>query len=201
MVAYIPNSYVYGSMGPYAWTSTYGGNYQFNLLPMNTSYWSAMMFQGALNPNHVSQWNPLFSIPMEENVTDPRLVQQGVDIATNIISRNINIRLNQNNVGAVSQMLSSLDSRLDSLLTMENLSQENKDALLAFKESLNDLRERFNAVKEEMNKPDSDVKAIGEELTGIKSEMQTLAKNILEVAKEISDTLQKQDSTDPKTKD
>lgn len=65
------NPYMLASFGPYAWSSNYGYETQFNIFPDSMTPLMAQYAHGILNPNHISQWNPLFAFPIQSDFTNP----------------------------------------------------------------------------------------------------------------------------------
>lgn len=189
----LSNPYSWMAMGPYAWTSTYGGEYQFNVLPDSWSAPMAQLFHGGLSPNHVSQWNPLFSIPIQNSTTDPRLVAQGQKTADDYVKNVFYSYIDGTSFSRNTQLLASITAKVDSLMQNEDVPQEYKDKLTALKEEVKKLEEQYSELKKEMNLPDADKDELRTELAELSESSEELKKEFIDLLKEIKEALSAED--------
>lgn len=186
----LTNPYLWSSFGPYAWMSDYGYEMQMNILPSSMPRYMAELAHGVMSPNHVSQWNPLFSIPIQGYNTNPFLTQAGLESAAkygeNLMAQAMDgMDFNQN-----TQTLSAISGQCDGLIKDEKLNDEQKAKLKAVQDKAKALQEELKEYKTEMQKEDSDKTALREKLGKISKDVKALEKEYVEIVKAIKAELE-----------
>ena len=120
------NPYIWMGMGPYAWSSNYGFEMQLNVLPEYATPQEARLFHGILNPNHISQWNPMFAFPIQSNVTNPGLTQQGLQQAYDWGKNRMAEIMDGINFNDASKNIGTIKGQFEALLKDKNLNDEQK---------------------------------------------------------------------------
>ena len=123
--------------------SNYGFETQMNILPNIMPPFMAELAHGMLNPEHVSQWNPMFSVPTQSYTTNPMLIQQGLDAAAEY-GRNLAAQaLDGMTFSQTAQRLSSIKGQTSALMEDENISE-------AQKQKLKEVKEKEEAIQKEL---------------------------------------------------
>lgn len=186
----LTNPYLWSSFGPYAWTSNFGYEMQMNIFPSNMPYYMAELGHGVLNPNHVSQWNPLFSIPTQDLTTNPVLSQQGLNAAYEY-GRNLMAQLQDNTkFGQAAQSLSAIKGQTEALIKDENLNDEQKQKLKDVQEKAKALQKELDEYKKAMQQEGADKTALREKLNEIAESAKVLEKRFVELVKQIKEELE-----------
>ena len=186
----LTNPYLWSSFGPYAWTSNFGYEMQMNIFPSNMPYYMAELGHGVLNPNHVSQWNPLFSIPTQDLTTNPALSQQGLNAAYEY-GRNLMAQLQDNTkFGQAAQSLSAIKGQTEALIKDENLNDEQKQKLKDVQEKAKALQKELDEYKKAMQQEGADKTALREKLNEIAESAKVLEKRFVELVKQIKEELE-----------
>lgn len=181
------NPYIWMGMGPYAWSSNYGYEMQLNVLPEYATPQEARLFHGILNPNHVSQWNPLFSIPIQNNVTNPALTQQGLQQAYDWGKNRMAEIMDGLNFNEASKNLGSIKGQFEALIKDKNLNDEQKAEIQKIIDEAKALEKKLSEYKKAMQKPNADKDALREDFKQIQEDIKTLhdkAANVIETIKE-----------------
>ena len=186
----LTNPYLWSSFGPYAWTSNFGYEMQMNIFPSNMPYYMAELGHGVLNPNHVSQWNPLFSIPTQDLTTNPALSQQGLNAAYEY-GRNLMAQLQDNTkFGQAAESLSAIKGQTEALIKDENLNDEQKQKLKDVQEKAKALQKELDEYKKAMQQEGADKTALREKLNEIAESAKVLEKRFVELVKQIKEELE-----------
>lgn len=192
----LTNPYLWSSFGPYAWTSNFGYEMQMNIFPSNMPYYMAELGHGVLNPNHVSQWNPLFSIPTQDLTTNPALSQQGLNAAYEY-GRNLMAQLQDNTkFGQAAQSLSAIKGQTEALIKDENLNDEQKQKLKDVQEKAKALQKELDEYKKAMQQEGADKTALREKLNEIAESAKVLEKRFVELVKQIKEELENAQKAD-----
>ena len=187
----LTNPYLWQSFGPYAWMSNYGFETQMNILPNIMPPFMAELAHGMLNPEHVSQWNPMFSVPTQSYTTNPMLTQQGLDAAAEY-GRNLAAQaLDGMTFNQTAQRLSAIKGQSSALIEDENISESQKQKLKQVKEKAEAIQKELSEYKKEMQKTDSDKNALREKLARISKSAESLEKEYVELVKQIKEELEK----------
>lgn len=191
----LTNPYLWQSFGPYAWMSNYGFETQMNILPNIMPPFMAELAHGMLNPEHVSQWNPMFSVPTQSYTTNPMLTQQGLDAAAEY-GRNLAAQaLDGMTFSQTAQRLSSIKGQTSALMEDENISEAQKQKLKEVKEKAEAIQKELNEYKKEMQKSGSDKTALREKLAKISKSAEAIEKEYVELVKQIKEELEKAEET------
>ena len=181
------NPYIWMGMGPYAWSSNYGYEMQLNVLPEYATPQEARLFHGILNPNHVSQWNPLFSIPIQNNVTNPALTQQGLQQAYDWGKNRMAEIMDGMNFNEATKNLGTIKGQFGALIKDKNLNDEQKAEIQKIIDEAKALEKKLSEYKKAMQKPNADKDALREDFKQIQEDIKTLhdkAANVIETIKE-----------------
>ena len=181
------NPYIWMGMGPYAWSSNYGYEMQLNVLPEYATPQEARLFHGILNPNHVSQWNPLFSIPIQNNVTNPALTQQGLQQAYDWGRNRMAEIMDGMNFNEATKNLGTIKGQFGALIKDKNLNDEQKAEIQKIIDEAKALEKKLSEYKKAMQKPNADKDALREDFKQIQEDIKTLhdkAANVIETIKE-----------------
>lgn len=186
----LTNPYLWSSFGPYAWTSNYGYETQMNVFPSSMPYYMAELGHGMLNPNHVSQWNPMFAMPVQNYNVNPFLTEQGISAAAeygkNLIAQALDGATYMQNA----QNLSAISGQCEALMKDEKLTDEQKAKLKTVQDKAKALQQELKEYKAEMQKQDSDKTALRAKLDKIEKDVKALEKEYVEVVKEIKSELE-----------
>ena len=137
------NFFTWNSLYPYNYSSNYGGQYQFNVMPSYLTPAQAFGIQNVFNPfYHFSQMmgrvnsmlNPFAN--MQQMMLNQAAYANGYAIGENIGTGVIAQNLGSNIAG--------LKSQLEQALTSDKLTAEQKDELRALKREVEALEDRFN---------------------------------------------------------
>ncbi len=140
------NLFTWQSLYPYNYSSNYGGQYQFNVMPSYLTPAQAFGIQNVFNPiYHFSQmmnsinsmFNPTQS--MQQMMLNQAAYANGYAIGENIGNNVIAQNLGNNIAG--------LKAQLEQALTSDNLTSEQKAELRALKREVEALEDRFNELK------------------------------------------------------
>lgn len=181
------NPYIWMGMGPYAWSSNYGYEMQLNVLPEYATPQEARLFHGILNPNHVSQWNPLFSIPIQNNVTNPALTRQGLQQAYDWGKNRMAEIMDGMNFNEATKNLGTIKGQFGALIKDKNLNDEQKAEIQKIIDEAKALEKKLSEYKKAMQKPNADKDALREDFKQIQEDIKTLhdkAANVIETIKE-----------------
>lgn len=181
------NPYIWMGMGPYAWSSNYGYEMQLNVLPEYATPQEARLFHGILNPNHVSQWNPLFSIPIQNNVTNPALTRQGLQQAYDWGRNRMAEIMDGMNFNEATKNLGTIKGQFGALIKDKNLNDEQKAEIQKIIDEAKALEKKLSEYKKAMQKPNADKDALREDFKQIQEDIKTLhdkAANVIETIKE-----------------
>ena len=184
------NPYLWMSMGPYAWSSHYGYELQLNVLPEFYSSQEAQLFHGILNPNHVSQWNPLFSIPFNNNITNPYLTEQGLEAAKEWGRNTFETALKGIKFNESSQKISQIKGQFSSLIKDKNLNDTQKAKLQEIIDEATAIQKRLTEYQKKMQKQDADKEALDAEFEQINKDIQTLQDKAATVVEKIKEELE-----------
>ena len=141
------NFFTWNSLYPYNYSSNYGGQYQFNVMPSYLTPAQAFGIQNVFNPfYHFSQMmgrvnsmlNPFAN--MQQMMLNQAAYANGYAIGENIGTGVIAQNLGSNIAG--------LKSQLEQALTSDKLTAEQKDELRALKREVEALEDRFNELME-----------------------------------------------------
>lgn len=170
------NPYLFSMMGPYGYVSNWGDSIQFNVMPSYFSPMQASLTHGILNPNHVSQWDPMFSIPMSANTTNPILTQQGAQIATNWGSENFHGALAQIKISDIKCQLNSSKNSFKTLLENKKLNDNQKQQIKQTISEIEALEKKLTQLVEAKAKSQTDNKTFCDEIKKIENETDKLVK-------------------------
>ncbi len=184
------NPYLWMSMGPYAWSSNYGYELQLNVLPEFYSYQEAQLFHGILNPNHVSQWNPLFSIPFNNNITNPYLTEKGLEAAKEWGLKTFDAALRGIKFNETTQKISQIKGQFSSLIKDKNLNDEQKAKLQEIIDEATAIQKRLTEYRNKMQKENADTKTLDAEFEQINKDIQTLNDKAATVVEKIKEELE-----------
>lgn len=181
------NPYIWMGMGPYAWSSNYGFEMQLNVLPEYATPQEARLFHGILNPNHISQWNPMFAFPIQSNVTNPGLTQQGLQQAYDWGKNRMAEIMDGINFNDASKNIGTIKGQFEALLKDKNLNDEQKAEIQKIIDEAKALQKKLSDYKKAMQKPNADKDALREDFKQIQEDIKTLhdkAANVIETIKE-----------------
>ncbi len=141
------NFFTWNSLYPYNYSSNYGGQYQFNVMPSYLTPAQAFGIQNVFNPfYHFSQMmgrvNSMFNpfANMQQMMLNQAAYANGYAIGENIGTGVISQNLGSNITG--------LKAQLEQALTSDKLTAEQKDELRALKREVEALEDRFNELME-----------------------------------------------------
>ena len=181
--------YLYRALGPYGYTSNWGDSIQFNVFPSYFTSTQAMLSHGILNPNHVSQWNPMFSIPMNMGITDPRLINMGMENAYAFVDNYFNNCEFQRNCQTSAHTLTSLKLTCETLLKKENITEAQKAKIQAILDTIETKKQELEEIAKEYSKSGVDKKEVREKAEKLKKELveynETASKELEAIAKEL----------------
>lgn len=181
------NPYIWMGMGPYAWSSNYGFEMQLNVLPEYATPQEARLFHGILNPNHISQWNPMFAFPIQSNVTNPGLTQQGLQQAYDWGKNRMAEIMDGINFNDASKNIGTIKGQFEALLKDKNLNDEQKAEIQKIIDEAKALQKKLSDYKKAMQKPNADKDALREDFKQIQEDIKALhdkAANLIETIKE-----------------
>ncbi len=181
------NPYIWMGMGPYAWSSNYGFEMQLNVLPEYATPQEARLFHGILNPNHISQWNPMFAFPIQSNVTNPGLTQQGLQQAYDWGKNRMAEIMDGINFNDASKNIGTIKGQFEALLKDKNLNDEQKAEIQKIIDEAKALQKKLSDYKKAMQKPNADKDALREDFKQIQEDIKALhdkAANVIETIKE-----------------
>lgn len=186
----LTNPYLWASFGSYAWVSDFGYEMQMNILPSSMPAHMTPFAQGITDPNHVSQWNPMFSIPLQGYNTNPFLTQAGLEAAAkygeNLMAQALDgMTYNEN-----AQKLSAISGQCEGLLKDEKLNDEQKAKLKAVQDKVKALQEQLKEYKTEMQKEGSDKTALRAKLDKITKDVKAIEGEYIELIKTIKSELE-----------
>ena len=136
------NPYMLASYGPYAWSSNYGYETQFNIFPETMTPLMAQYGHGILNPNHISQWNPMFAFPIQNNFTNPQLIAKGLQDAVNAAKAYFDNAMNGIKLNNSAQIITSVISSGNQLIESKDLTDAQKEKVQAVIDKAEALKER-----------------------------------------------------------
>lgn len=183
------NPYMLASFGPYAWSSNYGYETQFNIFPDSMTPLMAQYAHGILNPNHISQWNPLFAFPIQSDFTNPQLTAQGMQAAADAANAIFDQQISGMKLSRSAQVISSVINGAENLLKSEELTDAQKEKIQDVRDKAEALKERVEQYQENSKASDADRAALKEELAAISTEADALCKEFREVCKEIKEEI------------
>lgn len=183
------NPYMLASFGPYAWSSNYGYETQFNIFPDSMTPLMAQYAHGILNPNHISQWNPLFAFPIQSDFTNPQLSALGMQTAADAANAIFEQQVSGLKLSRSAQVISSVINGTENLLKSEELNDAQKGKIQAVLDKAEALKERVEQYQENSKASDADRAALKEELAAISTEADALCKEFREVCKEIKEEI------------
>lgn len=189
------NPYMLASFGPYAWSSNYGYETQFNIFPDSMTPLMAQYAHGILNPNHISQWNPLFAFPIQSDFTNPQLTAQGMQSAADAANAIFEQQVSGLKLSRSAQVISSVINGAENLLKSDELTDAQKEKIQAVRDKAEALKERVEKYQEASRAADADKAALKEELAAISTEADALCKEFREVCKAIKEEI-KDDKVD-----
>lgn len=184
------NPYLFNMMGPYGYTSTWGDSIQFNTMPDYFTQTQASLTHGILNPNHVSQWNPMFSIPAGTNVTNTAYVQQGILAAENLGAEMFYNSLASIKIQSVTTKIATLKTQAETLLDDENLNDSQKAKIQKIVDDAKALEEKLTEIAEKANNPRTSRKTVCDDLTKLENNINEVKKSALETIKAIKKELE-----------
>lgn len=184
------NPYLWMSMGPYAWSSHYGYELQLNVLPEFFSPQEAKLFHGILNPNHVSQWNPLFSVPFDNNITNPYLTEKGLEAAKEWGINTFETALRGIKFNESTQKISQIKGQFSALIKDKNLNDAQKAKLQEIIDEATAIQKRLTEYQKKIQKKDADKKALNAEFEQINEDIQTLHDKATTVVEKIKEELE-----------
>ena len=195
------NPYLFNMMGPYGYTTSYGDSIQFNVMPSDFTPLQARLMHGIFHPNHVSQWDPTYSIPLNQNVTDPRLIQVGMQRARDYVSE-LCINIKTGSVYSyVCSSLKSIHTQTETLLKNEDLNDDQKARIQKVVDQIKALEAKMEALTERLNDPEENKGLLLEELLGIEKEVKELCKTASKVSTAICKELKNKDKKEEKPVD
>lgn len=183
------NPYMLASFGPYAWSSNYGYETQFNIFPDSMTPLMAQYAHGILNPNHISQWNPLFAFPIQSDFTNPQLTAQGMQSAADAANAIFEQQVSGLKLSRSAQVISSVINGAENLLKSDELTDAQKEKIQAVRDKAEALKERVEKYQEASRAADADKAALKEELAAISTEADALCKEFREVCKAIKEEI------------
>ena len=183
------NPYMLASFGPYAWSSNYGYETQFNIFPDSMTPLMAQYGHGILNPNHISQWNPLFAFPIQSDFTNPQLTAQGMQAAADVANAIFEQQVSGLKLSRSAQVISSVMNGAENLLKSDKLTDAQKEKIQAVRDKAEALKERIEKYQEASRAADADKAALKEDLAAISSEADALCKEFREVCKAIKEEI------------
>ena len=193
------NPYLFNMMGPYGYTTSYGDSIQFNVMPSDFTPLQARLMHGIFHPNHVSQWDPTYSIPLNQNQTDPRLIQAGMQRARDYVSE-LCINIKTGSVYSyVCSSLKSIHTQTETLLKNEDLNDDQKARIQEVVDQIKALEAKMETLTERLNDPEENKGLLLEELLGIEKEVKELCKTASKVSTEICKELKNKDKETPAT--
>ena len=193
------NPYLFNMMGPYGYTTSYGDSIQFNVMPSDFTPLQARLMHGIFHPNHVSQWDPTYSIPLNQNQTDPRLIQAGMQRARDYVSE-LCINIKTGSVYSyVCSSLKSIHTQTETLLKNEDLNDDQKARIQEVVDQIKALEAKMETLTERLNDPEENKGLLLEELLGIEKEVKELCKTASKVSTAICKELKNKDKETPAT--
>ena len=200
----MPNLFLWNSLYPYNYSTSYGGGVQFNTLPMTYSPAEAFAMHNATNPLYnVNQMFNNFNqmINPFQNAQYAGIQQSAYAFGQNIGS---NIGLN-NRFNYLANDITNLDSSIDCALNSDKVNEQQKEKLKELKQKLERLKNNLNNVANLRNQGATieQVKAsldcIRNDFNGIKAEVEALAQEIKEQIEDNSDNASGNTTTDGNT--
>lgn len=179
------NAYLWASQGPYAWTSDYGYETQLNTFPSIMTPIQAQVAHGILNPNHISQWAPMFAFPMQSVTTDPMLLQRGLDAACSRAEYYFNQAGDNINFSKSTQMVNSVAGAVAQLTESEDLTDDQKAKLQPAIDKAEDLKKRLEKYQEDKQRTPNDPAVLSRELAAIREEAEALKGEFAEICEAI----------------
>ena len=186
----ITNPYLWSSFGPYAWMSDYGDQIQMNFFPSRMPYFMAEMAHGMLTPEHVSQWNPMFSVPVQNYFTDPALIQKGLQDAYNYGRELARKAMDGEKFSQAAQNVSKISGQCESLLADDKLNDEQKTKLKEVQDRAKALQKELEECKKQLEDPNADKTEARKTLDKISKEVTALEKEYVELVKTIKSELE-----------
>lgn len=154
-----------------------------------SSYESEQMTRGLMSRNHVSQWNPLFSIPMDNQGANPYLTQEGLDRAAEYGRRRAQQDMSSMSYNNSAQTVASIKGMTEGLLKDENLTAEQKKSFEEVVKKVEEMQKKLEELRTELSRADADVPAIIDEMDAIGMEAEALKKIAAEKAQKIYDEI------------
>ena len=176
----MPNLFLWNSLYPYNYSTSYGGGVQFNTLPMTYSPAEAFAMHNATNPLYnVNQMFNNFAQMLNSSQNQQNLLiqQSAYAFGQNIGS---NIGLN-NRFNYLASDITNLDSSIDCALNSDKVNEQQKEKLKELKQKLERLKNNLNNVANLRNQGATieQVKAsldcIRNDFNGIKAEVEAFA--------------------------
>lgn len=177
------NFFTWNSLYPYNYSSNYGGQYQFNVMPSYLTPSQAFGIQNVFNPfYHFTQMNASLYSMMNPFANMQQMMLGQAAYASGV---NIGITLsNQNSVRMLTGDITSLKGQLKQALESDKLTDEQKDklnSLLAKLEALENKLKDLTVLQQQGADPQS-VKAA---LSELNNEFKTLRDDVQKTAQEI----------------
>ena len=179
----MPNLFLWNSLYPYNYSTSYGGGVQFNTLPMTYSPAEAFAMHNATNPLYnVNQMFNNFAQMLNSSQNQQNLlIQQSAYAFGQNIGGNIGL---DNRFNTISGNLTILEGSIDYALSSDKLTDDQKNKLNKIKLKLEELKtkltnasdlRRQGATLEQLN---ASLDIISGEYTALKKQVETLAEQI-----------------------
>lgn len=181
------NLFTWSSLYPYNYSSNYGGQYQYNVMPSYFTPGQAFGLQNIFNPFYqISQMMNIYSSNFNpfQNMQQMYLNQAayangyaiGENIGNNVVAQNL-----ANNIA-------SLKSQLEAALTSDKLTDAQKNQLRELKRQVEALLNKLNDISE-LQRRGATPQQISTAISQISSEYNELKARVQEVAEAIQEQL------------
>lgn len=188
------NLFTWNSLYPYNYSSSFGGQYQFNVMPMTLSPQQAFDIQNVFNPFYqfskmmnavTASFNPFQN--MQQMMLSQAAYNQGWQIG-----ESIGINTQGRNIAS---NIASLKSQLESAISSDKLTKEQKDELRALKREVEALEDRLADV-EHLRQSGATNEQLKTALQEINSDYRELRDKIQEAAERIQEEVSESDESD-----
>lgn len=175
------NYCTWNSLYPFNYTSNYGGQYQFNVMPLGTSYQDAFAMRNLGNPwftgaSYLNSVMQMFTPNYPNMALNATAYNQGYEIGTQLGNRTL-FQLAANDI-------SSLKSQLENTIKSERLNAEQKQQLSEYKQQVEELENKLREV-ETLRQQGATSAQIREAINGIRAEFTELKNEVQEAANKI----------------
>ncbi len=175
------NYCTWNSLYPFNYTSNYGGQYQFNVMPLGTSYQDAFAMRNLGNPwftgaSYLNSVMQMFTPNYTNMALNAASYNQGYEIGTQLGNRTL-FQLAANDI-------TSLKSQLEQTINSDKLNEEQKQQLKEYKQQVEELENKLRNV-ETLRQQGATSAEIREVINGIRAEFTELKNKVQEAANKI----------------